>query len=267
MPDLTPGQGPPEKVLPTQDPAYRVHLEVFEGPLDLLLYLIEKQELDITEVSLAAVTDQYLDYISHAEHISAENLASFLVVAAKLLLIKSRALLPTPPTEEMEEEDVGEALALQLREYRRFKELARQLGALDEGGLRAYLRLAAAPRLDKALDLTDVTLDELLNAVQEALSLRPEVSPVGEVVAPLAFTIGDKTRAIEELLVSRGSFGFLGLLREAQSRAEVIVTFLALLELIRAHRISVQQERLFGEILVSRPKQPAATQTPDQPEQ
>ena len=248
---------------------YRVHLEVFEGPLDLLLHLIEKQELEITKVSLAAVTDQYLEYIQRLERITAENLVEFLVVAAKLLLIKSRALLPVPPTEEgEEEEDLGEELAEQLREYKRFKELAQQLGEMEAEGLRAYLRVAALPRLERELDLTGISLDDLLAAVQEALSLQPESSPVAQVVTPLVVTVAEKIERISTLLREQSSFSFHRMLQRARSRAEIIVTFLALLELIKAGRARVEQKQLFGEILVLAPEEghghPSAPEPPQQ---
>ncbi len=254
---------------PTEDAQpYQVQLEVFEGPLDLLLHLIEKQELDITRVSLAVVTDQYLEYIRHQEHISAENLAEFLVVAAKLLLIKSRALLPTPPTVEgEEEEDLGEALVRQLQEYRRFKGLAQQLREREVEGLRAYLRVAPLPQLKRKLDLTDVSLDDLLAAVQAALSQQPLPGPVDDIVAPLVISVSDKIQALETVLAERGSFSFQRLLRQARSRAEIIVTFLALLELIKAGRAQVRQEQLFGEILISPPEQSPAQPTAPQPPQ
>lgn len=232
---------------------YRVKLEVFEGPLDLLLHLIEKQELDITKVSLVAVTGQYLEYISHAEGINADNLADFLVVAAKLLLIKSRALLPAPPASlAEEEEDVGDELARQLREYKLFKELARQLRAREELGLRAYLRLTTLPDLEKKLEPNEVSLEDLLNAAREAFALQAPAAPVDGVVKPVTISIADRIRHIETLLNRKGSFSFQRLLRRARSRPEIIITFLALLELIKAHRVQVQQDKLFGEILVSR---------------
>lgn len=224
--------------------------ELFEGPLDLLLHLIEKQELDITKVSLALVTDQYLDYLRQNEHIDPDNLADFLVVAAKLLLIKSRALLPTAPTNGLEEEeDVGDELARQLLEYKKLKELADQLKDRDEQGLHAYLRVSTTPELERQLDMTGVTLNDLLAAAREALSLVPP-SPIGNVVRPFAITIGDRVRHIEALLARRGRFSFQRLLRKATSRSEVIVTFLALLELIKRHRARAEQDKLFGEITV-----------------
>ena len=251
------------------EPPYRVKLtipsgdgeELFEGPLDLLLRLIEKQELDITKVSLALVTDQYLDYLRQSQHINPDNMADFLVVAAKLLLIKSRALLPTPPTTGLEEEeDVGDELARQLLEYKRLKELAEQLKDRDEQGLRAYLRVGTAPDLERQLDMTGVTLDDLLVAAREALSLLP-TKPVDNVVRPFAITITDRVRHIEALLARRGRFSFQRMLRKATSRAEIIVTFLALLELIKRRRARAEQDKLFGEIIVL-----AVEQQPGPPE-
>lgn len=243
---------------------YQVKLEVFEGPLDLLLHLIEKQELDITKVSLVAVTDQYLEYISHAEAINADSLADFLVVAAKLLLIKSRALLPAPPASlAEEEEDVGDELARQLREYKLFKELAQQLRAREELGLRAYLRLASLPDLERKLDPNEVSLEDLLAAAREAFALQAPAAPVNGVIKPVTVTIVDRIRHIESLLTRKGSFSFQRLLRRARSRPEIIVTFLALLELIKGRRVQVQQDTLFGEIWVSR----AETATPPEPQQ
>lgn len=251
-----------------QDQPYLVQLDVFEGPLDLLLHLIEKQELDITKVSLAAVTDQYLEYISHIERISAENLADFLVVAAKLLLIKSRALLPGAPREEAEEEeDLGEELAQQLREYKRFKELAGLLREREQEGLRAYVRIAPLPELEKKLEPTAVSLDDLIAAVRAAISAQPEPSAVNNVVAPFTISIADKIQDIERLVSRRGSFSFQRLLRRATSRAEIIVTFLALLELIKAARVRVQQKQLFGEILVLATQVPADSPPPQTPQQ
>jgi len=247
-------QTSPQSPVAAEQP-YRVKLEVFEGPLDLLLHLIEKQELDITKVSLVSVTDQYLEYISHAEAINADNLADFLVVAAKLLLIKSRALLPAPPASlAEEEEDVGDELARQLREYKLFKELAQQLRAREELGLRAYLRLATLPDLEKTLEPNEVSLEDLLNAAREAFALQAPAAPVNGVVKPVTISIADRIRHIETLLNRKGSFSFQYLLRRARSRPEIIVTFLALLELIKGRRVQVQQDKLFGEIWVSRPE-------------
>ncbi len=231
---------------------YEVHLEVFEGPLDLLLTLIRRQELEITAVSLAAVTDQYLAYLERLQEIDPGALAAFLEVAAQLVLIKSRSLLPRPQREtgeEDEEEDLAEALAERLREYARFKAAAQALRERSERGLRAYVRLAPPPTLPRQVELSDVTLEDLLAAVREALEVRPMPS-VTEVVEPIPVTIEERIAAIRRTLKRTAQVPFRRLLTDCTSRVEVIVTFLALLELIKQREVSVTQEELFGEIIV-----------------
>lgn len=230
--------------------SYQVRLPVFEGPLDLLLHLIEREELDITAVSLAQVTDQYLAYLALMEEPPAEILADFLVVAAKLLLIKSRALLPRPSEVLSTEEDVGDDLARQLIEYKKFKQAAEALRQREEAGLRAYLRLAPPPRPERPLDLADVTLDDLVAAVRQALAVVPPAPPVSEVVTSLQITIDDRIAVIREVLRTCDQVSFQHLLSEATSRLEIIVTFLAVLELIKSGHIDVRQDRLFGEIII-----------------
>lgn len=232
--------------------SYKVKLPVFEGPLDLLLHLIEREELDITKVSLAQVTDQYLEYISLLEELNAEILADFLVIAAKLLLIKSEMLLPRPPRvlEEEEEEDVGEELARQLIEYKKFKAAAEALKQREEMGFRTYVRLAPSPKLERSLQLGDVSLADLVEAVRRALNVRPPAPSVSEVVSPITITIAEKMAFIEEKLNKLGRVSFSHLLDQAASRLEIIITFLALLELIKLKGVEVQQERPFGEIII-----------------
>jgi segregation and condensation protein A len=237
---------------------YEVKLAVFEGPLDLLLHLIEREELDITKVSLAQVTDQYLEYLSLLEEINAEILADFLVIAAKLLLIKSEMLLPRPPRVpgEEEEEDVGDELARQLIEYKKFKGAALGLRQREEMGLRAYVRIAPPPKLERPLDLGDVSLADLVEAVQRALDVRPPLPSVSEVVTPFTITVAEKMAFIEEKLKRQRRVSFNRLLAQAASRLEIIVTFMAVLELIKLKGIEVQQERLFGEIVILLPGKP-----------
>jgi segregation and condensation protein A len=212
--------------------------------------LIEKRELDITKVSLAQVTDQYLEYISLLHELEAAALADFLVIAAKLLLIKSQMLLPQPPPIE-EEEDVGDDLVRQLIEYKKFKEAAQELRQREETGLRAYVRVAPPPKLERTLDLEGITLDDLLEAVQQALAVTPLAPSVSNMVAPITVTITDKISQIEAALRRRGRVSFNRLLARAVSRVEIIVAFLAVLELIKRQRVDVQQERAFGEIIIT----------------
>ena len=243
-------------------PEYSVRLDAFEGPLDLLLRLIEKAELDITTISLALVTDQYLAYIRQLDEVHPDVLADFLVIAAKLILIKSRALLPRPPIVQSEEEDVGEDLVRRLEEYRRFKAAAQVLREREEKGLRSFVRVAPPPIKRQGLTPGEVSLQDLVEAMQRVLSATPAV-PVSTVVAPVVISIADKIRAIEGAIGGGRRVHFSGLLMRANSRLEVIVTFLAMLELIKRGRITAIQEGVFDEIyLLEATPLPAAEAVP-----
>jgi segregation and condensation protein A len=233
-------------------PAYQVTLPVFEGPLDLLLHLIEREELDITEVSLAQVTNQYIDYLAQLNERNPENLADFLIVAAKLLLIKSRVLLPQPPGPPALEEDEGEDLVRQLIEYKKFKDAARWLQELEAQGLRSYIRLAPIPRLERTVDLGDVTLDDLLATVRQVLAVKPVAPTVNDTVAPITVTMSGQMALIERETAGGRSVSFVRLLERATSRLEIIVTFLALLELVKQLRVRMRQDGAFGDIVIVR---------------
>jgi segregation and condensation protein A len=228
---------------------YQIQLPVFEGPLDLLLHLVEREELDITTIALAQVTDQYLAYLAELERRRAGELAEFLVIAAKLLLIKSRALLPRPPALSPEEEDVGEDLVRQLQAYKRFKEIAKLLHEREQDGLHSYVRVAPMPRLEPQVDTGNVSLNDLLIYVQEALDALP-APPVGEVVTPVTLTVGEQIARIEGQLARRRQVPFQEFLSGSTSRVEIIVTLWAVLELIKQKRARVRQEELFGEIII-----------------
>ena len=233
--------------------SYTVRLPVFEGPLDLLLHLIEGRELDITKVSLAEVTDQYLEYISQLHQLEPEKLADFLVIAAKLLLIKSRMLLPQPPAEpDDEEEDVGDELVRRLIEYRRFKSAAQELRFREEQGLRAHARLVPPPHPERTVSLESLSLDALLEAVRQAM-VSQTASSADEVIAPVQISLPEKIAHLESLLTQHGHFSFNRVLEQATSRMEIIVTFLALLQLMKRRRVLVEQRKLFGDIVVSSP--------------
>ena len=232
---------------------YRVALDVFEGPLDLLLRLIERQELDISKVSLALVADQFLAYVATLQEVSAAHLADFLVIAARLLVIKSRALLPKAEEgdeEENEGEDPGEQLARQLLEYKRFKEVAGRLRAMEESGQRAYPRLAPPPQVERRLQPGDVSLTELLEALKRALEMHPPAPAVDNVVGPITVHMADCLRNLLDLTARQTRVPFSGVIRRARSRLEVIVTFLALLELIKQQRVRAVQDAPFGEIFL-----------------
>jgi segregation and condensation protein A len=245
------------------DKEYRVQLEVFEGPLDLLLRLIEREELDITTVSLAKVTDQYVAYLRDLEKREVRDLADFLVVAAKLLLIKSLALLPRPRVLAPEAEDIGDELVQQLIAYKRYKEVASLLREREQEGLRGFVRIAPMPRAEPQLELGEVTIGDLLVAVQDALDAAPAL-PAGEVVAAITVTIAEQQELIQKRLARGRRLRFRDVLSQAASRVEVIVTLLALLELIKRDAVDVWQEEPFGTIYIKRrePEEAAAGQAP-----
>ena len=228
--------------------AYTVQLPVFEGPLDLLLQLIEREELDVTKVSLAQVTDQFLGYIKILESLSIADLAEFLVVAARLILIKSEALLPRPVERQTGEEDPADELARQLIAYKRYKEIAGALHEREAAGLHTYLRLAPPPKVEAKLDPRGLTPLALLEAVRRALALTPDMPALGTVVAPPKVTIRDQIRLIAHSLRATGRTSFQKLLETATTRLEIVVTFLAVLELIKRRKIEARQEQMFGEI-------------------
>jgi segregation and condensation protein A len=229
-------------------PTYTVRLPVYEGPLDLLLDLIERAELDITKIALAQVTDQYLAHMRQMAERDLGDLASFLVVAARLLQIKSEALLPRPPEREPGEEDPGDALARQLILYRQFKLAAAALGARLEAGLHTYARLAPPPRAEPHLDLGRLGPQDLRRTLQEVLAAtRAEPGLVDSVVAP-RINIRHKIALIFDALRRHGRLDFRELLRRSRSRLEVVVSFLAVLELIKQRQVLALQERPFESI-------------------
>ncbi len=231
---------------------YTVHTPVYEGPLDLLLDLIERAELDITRVSLALVTDQYLAYIHNLEQMNADEISAFLVVAAKLLQIKSEALLPRPPVHEPGEEDVGADLVEQLKLYKRFKDIGAWLMQRQEQGWRTYLRVAPPPKVEARLDLSNLSLRDLLAAAEAAFAREKEKQSLGTVIAPPRVTIREKIDLIARTLRQVRHASFQSLIADRATRLEVVVTFLALLELIKRYRVSARQEGLFSDIEIDR---------------
>ncbi len=227
---------------------YTVATPVYEGPLDLLLQLIDRAELDITKLSLALVTDQYLDYIHQLDDLAADEVSAFLVIAARLLQIKSEALLPRPPEREADEEDPGEALARQLIVYKRYREIANLLLEREEAGLRTYLRVAPPPKVEGTVDLSGVTIDDLTAAAQEIFAGLSLADALQNVVPPARVTIREKITLITDFLRQHSNVSFRSLIGRQHSRLEIVVTFLAMLELIKRHLVRVSQEGLFGDI-------------------
>ena len=231
---------------------YTVQTPVYEGPLDLLLDLIERAELDITAVSLALVTDQYLAYINSTEELNADEISAFLVIAAKLLQIKSEALLPRPPAREAGEEDAGQALVDQLKLYKRFKEIGGWMNERQDANMRTYLRIAPPPKVEPKLDLSNLTLEKLVMAAESAFAKGRAKEPLGTVIAPPRVTIREKIDMISKIMKDVQRSTFRALVTDGASRLEIVVTFLAMLELIKRYRLDAHQEGLFSDIEINR---------------
>ncbi len=238
-----------------QTEKYQVATSVYEGPLDLLLELIERAELDITRLALAQVTDQYLEYLRLLQDHNAAEVSAFLVIAARLLQIKSAALLPRPPIDHSgaDEEDPGEALARQLILYKRFKELSRYLQMREEAGLQTHLRLAAPPKIavQVKLDLSGITLADFMDAARSVFFTQAALTSLDKVVSMPRVTIREKIRSILNQLRGLRTTTFRTLLNGTTPRVEIIVTFLAMLELVKRHIVSAEQTSLFGDIALA----------------
>ena len=235
----------------TQNSTYTVATSVYEGPLDLLLRLIEKAELDITKLALAQVTDQYLEHLKIVQERSPDEVSGFLVIAARLIQIKSEALLPRPPQRPEDEEDPGEALARQLREYKRFKMISDILIKRGVDGMHSYIRLAPIPYIEPRVDLADLNVFDLTEAVSfmQSLSAQSSTSPsIENIVTAPRITIRKKINMITKRLRILKQATFQSMLGRTKTRVEIVVTFLAMLELVKRHWVRAQQEQIFGVI-------------------
>lgn len=231
---------------------YSIELPVFAGPLDLLLHLIDRQELDITAVSLSKVTAQYLEQVQLLKEDRIEELIDFLVVGARLALIKSRALLPQEPVlaDDDEEEDPAQALVRQLLRYRQFKEAAKYLGQRENDGLRTYLRVAPPPKLESKLDLSGVSVAALTQAVLAALERSTTLEESVSVARPRTLTIQGQIERLRYRVRGGTGVPFSSLMSPEATRAEIAVTLLAVLELIKRREIQALQESMFGPIVI-----------------
>ncbi|MEK7331158.1 MAG: segregation/condensation protein A [Candidatus Eisenbacteria bacterium] len=227
-----------------------VKLVRFEGPLDLLLHLIKRDEVDIYDIPIAHITQQYLTYIELMRSLDLEVAGEFLVMAATLMRIKARMLLPLPAVGEEEEEgDPREELVQRLLEYRQFKEAAGTLKGREAERRLLYER-GMLPGEDEVgpLPLAPATLFDLLDALNRVMSRVPEQT-VYEVQGDL-YDVEEKMSLIARTVAEQGAVSFSTLMQSCRARAEVIVTFIALLELVRLGRIGVTQPEPFGDIQI-----------------
>lgn len=226
--------------------------KIFEGPFDLLLELIEKEKLEITDLALAQVADQFLGYLEGSkEDITPEHLADFLLVAGKLILIKSKAILPMLELEKEEEEDIEE-LKARLIEYRKFKEISKEIKKLEGRktmffGRQSYLgieKVFCPPENISAQDLTD--------AFDDVVSKFPDISHLKQETIKEVISIKDKIDQILQNLSSKIEMTFNQAVISAKNKIEVIVTFLAMLELVKKNIVVIEQQEMFGEISIKK---------------
>ncbi len=234
---------------------YKVKLEIFEGPLDLLLYLIKRDEIDIHDISLERITRQYLEYLQAFKALNIDLAGEFVVMAANLIYLKSRSLLPVdqqPPEEDVEEDDPRWELIRQLIEYKKFKEAAAQLHTRELEQERMFARDGGSVTAlaDAPLRLGEVGIFQLINAFQNVIKRVEAREDLREIFGE-HFTVSDKIEIILHRVAGGGRIQFSALFGDIASRVEIVVTFLALLELIRLKQIQAIQPTPFGEIEIA----------------
>ena len=232
---------------------YRVSLSQFEGPLDLLLHLIEKAEVNIEDIFVSEITSQYLSMMDDLSELDLDRASSFLTVAAQLLLIKSRSLLPRPPVETEEEEDPEQQLIRQLREYKAFKAASEDLHERFEEAKKAFSRLPEDVILPpQKVDISNATLDNLYTAFLAVLNRteeKEEQPDMTQKVRPDVYTIRDRVVHLRDKL-KEGRIRFDELFTDTSSRMERIVTFMALLEMLAHGEVHITQGATFAPIYI-----------------
>ncbi|MGI9113572.1 MAG: segregation and condensation protein A [Chthoniobacterales bacterium] len=231
---------------------YKVKLEVFEGPLDLLLYLVKRDEIDIYDISIERITRQYLEYLQAFKELNIDLAGEFVLMAANLLYIKSRSLLPRdqqPPDEDADEDDPRWELIRQLIEYKKFKEVAALLHERALKQEKIFSRNAVAPP-DSPLRLGEVGIFQLINAFQNVIKRIDAREELQEIFGE-NFSVSDKIEAILARVDEGEVVKFSELFLHMASRVEIVVTFLALLELIRLKQVRTSQSDPFGEIEIA----------------
>ena len=240
-----------------------VKLQVFEGPLDLLLHLIEKNKIDIYDIPIVEITNQYMEYIKAMQKEDLNIMSEFLVMAATLLDIKCRMLLPKEVNEEGEEEDPRQELVEQLLEYKMYKFMSYELKDREMDGDRIMYKTASIPDevkgyvppvdLDKLLgDLTLVQLNRIFKEVmkRQESKVDPVRSKFGKIEKE-EVTLPDKLVYVTEYARSHRKFGFRALLKKQSSKVQVVVTFLAILQLMKEGVIFIEQNQPFDEIMIT----------------
>ena len=237
---------------------YKVKFEVFEGPMDLLLYLVKREEVDIYEVNLTKIAREFIEYVDLMREFDIEIAGEFLVMASTLMYIKSKELLPVDQQVQADEDDEGEdprwELIRKLVEYKKFKDAADKLGTLEHDQEDVYPRLPAKQDFEMPEDRgpgLKVSIFDLINAVNDVIKRVEARTHDIRQIEDEHFTVADKINALRERLANQSRFTFSELFADAAGRNEVVATFLAMLELIRLEQIKINQEDNFGDIVIT----------------
>jgi segregation and condensation protein A len=233
-----------------QSDSYEIATEVYSGPLDLLLDLIQNAELDINKLALAQVTDQFLAYIENNKDADPGYLSEFVIIAAKLVQIKSEALLPRPPIRPDDEEDLGETLARQLIVYREIKKTSEWLSDRMDANLRSHLHIPRNYPVSVQLDLSGLTITDLIMSLENLASQQPPILD-GALISIPRITIKKKLEEIVHVLRSEKHASFSTILGENPDRLHAIVVFLAILELVKQHLVKTDQSSNFADITLT----------------
>ena len=235
--------------------AISVKLEAFEGPLDLLLHLIEKNKVDIYDIPIVEVTDQYLEYIRQMEHEDMNVMSEFLVMAATLLDIKCRMLLPKEVNEEGEEEDPRAELVQKLLEYKMYKYMAYELKDRQVDAAKTWFKDKTLPPIDMQELLGDADLGKLQELFHMVMRRQEDkIDPVRSTFGKIEKDEIDmdlKTAYVEDYLLTHKSFSFMDLMEKQRSKMEIIVTFMVILELMKTGKITIVQEDIFDDIWIT----------------
>ncbi|MBP3593400.1 MAG: segregation/condensation protein A [Lachnospiraceae bacterium] len=242
--------------------AIPVKLEVFEGPLDLLLHLIEKNKIDIYDIPIALITEQYMDYLKAMEKQDLDNMSEFLVMAATLLKIKSRMLLPQEETEEEEQEDPRQELVERLLEYKMYKYMSLELRDRHTDADKMMFKKSTLPpevadfkeEINLEELIGDLTLSKLNDIFQSVMKKQVDkIDPVRSKFGKIEkeeVNLSKKMRYVQEYGLANKKFSFRKLLEEQNDKMDLIVTFLCVLELMKMGRVSIIQEEIFDDILI-----------------
>lgn len=252
----------------------RFKLKDFDGPLDLLLTLIGKAQIDIREIFVSEITDQYLQIVREETDLDMDEASDFLVMAATLMEIKSRAMLPKPPKVEEDEEDPEEALIRQLEEYKRFRETAEEMKDFEDAARRVFTKLPEEfPLPAPEIEITGLDLDGLYAAMLRILSRRPaEAAPEENHYAPRnirrdSHTVQECMLTLMKGIQKKRRMSFEEAFSNAPTREEVVTYFLALLELLKLGRMHLRQTEIYGEIelIAGKADDPEDTDTEEEP--